>query len=441
MLRNPHPDYHTSIRIAPGARIFTILTVALVARMLIVWFATAQFPHGWLFTRGIELGTLAQCLLAGQGLSSPFGGSTGPTALLAPGYPAIIACIFRVFGSFTFAAAIAVMALQLLFNVMTVWMIMQVAQRYFSVRAANLAGAFWSLSLPLLWMPTIFWETSLSTLLLMSMVALALRYERSPGSLSWVLMGAYCGLAALVNPALLPALLSILGWAAWQTRKAFRYSPFLGLLILFLVYAPWPIRNARVLHAFIPLRSTVGFELWVGNRAGATGFLDESQFPIFNQVEFDSYVAKGEVVYMQDKSTLAKAYIRGHLLEFLRLSALRFLRFWTGTGTRDGSLFFATHAVLTTSLGLIGLWRLFRERRFRLAALFLLPMIFFPLPYYITHAEFRYRLVIDPLLVILAGYAVSASFLHGSQREIDQRESQAGNDGRKDQLSHMILRQ
>jgi 4-amino-4-deoxy-L-arabinose transferase-like glycosyltransferase len=429
MLVNPQPRY------------YTILTVALVARLLTLWFAIAQYPHSWLFTRGIELGTLAQSLLAGQGLSSPFGGSTGPTALLAPGYPVIIACFFRVFGSFTFAAAIAVMALQLCFSVMTVWIIMHVALRCFGARAANLAGAFWALSLPLLWMPTIFWETSLSALVLVSMIALALRYERSPRSLLWVLMGAYCGLVVLVNPALLPALLSILGWAAWQTRKTVRYSPFLGLLILLLVYAPWPIRNARVLHAFIPLRSTVGFELWIGNRAGATGFLDESQFPLFNQQEFESYVAKGEVAYMQDKSRLAKAYIRGHPVEFLRLSAVRFLRFWTGTGNRDGSLVFATHAALTTSLGLIGLWRLFRERRFRLAALFFLPMSLFPLPYYITHAEFRYRLVVDPLLVILAGYAISAWFLHGSQREIDQHESQAGNDGRKDQLSHMILRQ
>jgi hypothetical protein len=31
------------------------------------------------------------------------------------------------------------------------------------------------------------------------------------------------------------------------------------------------------------------------------------------------------------------------------------------------------------------------------------------LPYYITHAEFRYRLVIDPLLTILAAYAVTGS--------------------------------
>jgi hypothetical protein len=34
-------------------------------------------------------------------------------------------------------------------------------------------------------------------------------------------------------------------------------------------------------------------------------------------------------------------------------------------------------------------------------------LMLFPLPYYITHAEFRYRLVIDPLLTILAAYAVT----------------------------------
>jgi 4-amino-4-deoxy-L-arabinose transferase-like glycosyltransferase len=384
-----------------------ILSVAFLARSLILWFAIVRFPHDWLYSRGIELGTLAQSLLAGKGLSSPFGGSTGPTALLAPGYPAIIAVFFQIFGSFTFVAAIAVMTMQLLFSVITVLVIVLVTRCCFGVRAANLAGTFWALSLPIIWMPTIFWETCLSTLILVGMIALALRSERSPSSLLWALMGAYCGLAVLVNPALLLALLSILGWAAWQARTAFRYSPILGLLVLFLIFAPWPIRNARMLHAFIPLRSTVGFELWIGNRVGATGFLDESQFPIFNKREYDDYVSKGEVAYMRDKEDLAKAYIRAHPLEFVKLSTMRFVRFWTGTGNKDGSAIFAIHALLTTSLGFIGIWRLVRKRRLDLVALFILPLLLFPLPYYITHAEFRYRLVLDPLLTILAAHAVS----------------------------------
>ena len=255
----------------PSKRI-AILCLALLARLFILWFVVARFPHNWLYTRGIELGTLAQSLVAGQGLSSPFGGSTGPTALLAPGYPAIIALFFRIFGSFTFAAAIAVMGMQLLFSVTTVLLIMHVGQVCFGNRTAHLAGTFWAVSLPLIWMPTIFWETCLSTLLLVGMMALALRCEQQPSRSLWALIGAYCGLAALVNPALLLALLAMLGWAWWQTRKRFLYSPLLSLLVLLLVFAPWPIRNARALGAFIPLRSTVGLELWMGNRVRSNGF-------------------------------------------------------------------------------------------------------------------------------------------------------------------------
>src|SRR5271156_1997004 len=108
-----------------------ILALALLLRLLILWFVIARFPHNWLYSRGIELGMLAQSLVAGQGLSSPFGGSTGPTALLAPGYPAVIALVFGIFGPFTFSAAIAVMVLQVLFSAGTVLLIMSVARRCF----------------------------------------------------------------------------------------------------------------------------------------------------------------------------------------------------------------------------------------------------------------------------------------------------------------------
>ena len=397
--------------VATGARphTFVILTLALATRSLTLLFVMQRFPHMWLYSRGIELGTLAQSLVAGHGLSSPFGGATGPTALLSPGYPLVIALCFLIFGSFTFQAAVAVMVLQLLFSLGTVLLVIQIAEHCFGARAANLAGTFWAVSLPLVWMPTIFWETCLSTLLLLGMVALSLRAVARPRTILWPVIGAYCGLAALVNPALLLTLLALLIWAAWQTRKTYRLAPLLGLLVLALVYVPWPIRNARVLGAFIPMRSTVAFELWMGNRAGATGFLDESLFPIFNRTEFDQYAALGEVAYMRNKSALAQEHIRTHAGEFLRLSTLRFLRYWTGSGSQHGSVVFTIHAVLTSLGGAIGLGRLWQRRSFRLAGLLLLPLILFPLPYYVTHAEFRYRLVVDPLLTILAAYGVSAS--------------------------------
>jgi hypothetical protein len=180
-----------------------------------------------------------------------------------------------------------------------------------------------------------------------------------------------------------------------------------GLLALLLVYSPWPIRNAYRFRAFIPMRSTVGFELWMGNRPGATGYLDESLFPMYDKQELASYIAKGELTYTRDKSDAAKAYILAHPGVFARMTLRRIVRFWTGTGNNPGSVFYAIHAVLTGALGFAALALLYRRGERAFAVLMALPLLLFPIPYYITHAEFRYRLVIDPLMTVLAAYAVT----------------------------------
>ena len=70
-------------------------------------------PRNWLFSHPWEMGLLANTLLHGQGYSSPFGVPTGPTAFIAPGYPTLIAGVFLVFGSDTFAAALAIMLMHI----------------------------------------------------------------------------------------------------------------------------------------------------------------------------------------------------------------------------------------------------------------------------------------------------------------------------------------
>jgi hypothetical protein len=184
-------------------------------------------------------------------------------------------------------------------------------------------------------------------------------------------------------------------------------APVAGLLALLLVYSPWPIRNEYRFHAFIPMRSTVGFELWMGNRPGATGFLDESLFPMYDKQELASYIAKGELAYTRDKSDAAKAYILAHPGVFARMTLRRIVRFWTGTGNNPGSVFYAIHAVFTSGFGFAALVLLDRRGARGFAVLMALPLLLFPIPYYITHAEFRYRLVIDPLMTVLAAYAVT----------------------------------
>ena len=384
-----------------------VLVVALLGRLLVLLNVATTRPHNWLFAHPYEMGLLASSLLHGHGFSSPFGVPTGPTALIAPGYPTLIAAIFFLFGIDTFASEIAIIALQILVALVTIWLMMRICREQLDDRTAILAGAFWAVSLPLLWVPAIFWETSFSACALPAIILLALRCRRHPAIAAWLLLGVSSAIVALINPALLPSLLAILAWAAWQTRRVARAAPLLGLLALLLLFSVWPIRNACRFHAFIPLRSTAGIELWMGNRPGATGFLDQSIFPMDNKSELASYVAKGEVAYMRDKSSQAWDYIRAHPAIFIRLTLRRCFRFWAGTGSLDGPPIYEFHALLTTLLGFAGLVFLYRNRMRAFAVLLALPLLLFPLPYYITHAEFRYRINLDPLLTLLAAYAVT----------------------------------
>ena len=405
----------SSIAEGPRDRTLAALLLAASLRLLVLCFVALRFPSNWLFTKGLEMSFIAKSLVDGHGFASPFGGSTGPTAFFAPAYPILVATVFRLFGSYSFASALVIIAAQLLLNLITIWLLMRVARQLFGTRTANIAGIFWACSLPLIWLPTIFWETCLSTCALTELLSITLAIPRRPTLPLWLTLGVACGLAALINPALLPSALCLFIWAIYQTRSTPRLAPALGLLTALLVLSPWPLRNARTIHAFVPTRTTMGYELWMGNHPNATGYLEESLFPIFNQRELDDYKTRGELAYSAHKSELALDYIETHPVQSLRLSFLRIIRFWTGTGTQGGSIFFPLHALTTTLLGFTGLWLLFRKKAHSLTTFLLIPLLLFPLPYYVTHAEFRFRVVIDPLLTVLAAFAVSQLLPHFHQ--------------------------
>ena len=395
----------------PEARPQTWCTLALLAltalvRILVAHHALGTFGSGWFFLRGTEMGYLAQSILAGKGFSSPFGTPTGPTAMICPGYPLIVAGVFWIFGSYSVASATVLLAFNIVLNVLCTWWILVLGRRLASPRSAVWVAAFWALSPPLLWMPTIFWDTSLSAAGLLGAVVLATR-TATPLRLShWFLFGALAGLLGLVNPALMPCLVVIAVLTALRGAGiAQRMLLFLGGAVL--LFASWPLRNAEVFHTWIPTRTTMGFELWMGNREGAEGFLDRASFPTYNPGELKSYKAEGEVSYMQRKQRLALGHIRQYPAKFLLLTAKRIARYWTGTGTRPEVFAYTLHACVTTVLGIGGVLKLLR-RRSHLALLFGSVFLLLPLPYYVTHAEFRYRLVIDPLLLALAALPIES---------------------------------
>jgi len=372
----------------------SILLLATAARLILalVLFEFHAVPplNNW----GYENIAIAQSLHEGHGFSSPYFSPSGPTAFMAPGYPLFLAAIMALFGTGTVAATVIVI-LQEIFSLLTVVMVMIAARNWFGARTANLAGFISAVAPPMLMAPVWIWDTSFSAL------AIAAAFAAASGPAltrkGFITAGAGWAIVGLVNPSLIPSLWAMCGWSAWKARK----FPWLGILVFLVVFASWPVRNAIVMHTFIPLRTDFGYELWMGNHPGGSGNPEESLNPMTSKAEREAFLRMGELRYLDGKGAQAKAYIRSAPARFLELSAKRFARFWTGS---EPGVNFVT--ITFCLLGFGGLFFLWRERR-DLAVLYALPLLVFPLPYYFTLVIARFQYVIAPVLALLAAHMVA----------------------------------
>lgn len=386
---------------------FTLLGAVARALFASIYFKFSGFPP--LLTRLCEDVAIAQSLISGHGYGSPFFVNSGPTAFIAPGYPLFLALVIKIFGTGSISAAVVILC-QETFSLLTLALALCVARRHFGKKAANFAGLICALAPPMLAPPLLIWDTAFSALAVTGFLVLAstLRLARC----RFIPAGAACALVGLTNPSLLPSLFALCGWVAWKTKKV----PWAGIVTFCLLFSPWPIRNAVVMHAFIPFRSNFGFELWLGNHPGGDGGTDPSLSPWKNPAELRAFVDKGELAYMAERGEMARRYIADHPARFLALTLSRVSKYWALAG--DG---FITAVDPIFALAIPG-FLLLAKRKSEYLMIYLLPLLLFPLPYYFTHTDTRFRSAIDPLLTILAAYSISAflSWIRPKSRSADE---------------------
>ncbi|HZQ91160.1 MAG TPA: glycosyltransferase family 39 protein [Terriglobales bacterium] len=371
-----------------------------------------NFGFGW------ESGRIAASLVAGNGFSSPFARPTGPSAWVAPLYPAIIAGVFRVFGVYTFASAWTLLALNSVFSALTCLALWGIGEMAFDRRLAVWSAWTWAL-LPysIYWAVRWVWETSLSALLLSVAVLLALRLARASRMRDWAFTGLVWGAIALANPSMLSVMPFALAWPAWRVISAARHNfartlrgPALAAGIGLACITPWLIRDYRVFGTFIFIRSNLGAELRMGNSEAAEGLWMWWVHPSQNAVELDRVARMGEVNYARARKQEALRFIAAHPGRFARLCARRFAFYWAGT-PRNYEYSFGSRArtalfVLSSALAGWGLVLAIRNRR-RGAWLFAAVMLVYPAVYYITFPHPRYRHPIEPLMTVLGLYVLS----------------------------------
>ncbi|MBZ5568900.1 MAG: glycosyltransferase family 39 protein [Acidobacteriia bacterium] len=404
------------------ARLLTAMVLAaLVIRLLTMLFLYPEHldprRHHWHFAW--EMGMVARSIVTGKGFSSPYEGETGPTAWFPPVYPCLLAGVFQIFGLFSKASAIVSLSLNCVFSALTTVPIFFIARRTIGERVARLAGWIWVFFPYAIFVASSrIWENALTTLLLSLLVWWTLRLDNDNDdrTSAWIAYGSLWGLAALTNPAVLAVLPFLLLWIAWRRdRRGQRWlfhSAVAGLMIVAVV-TPWTIRNYRVFHKFMPLRSNFWVEVRVGNTGDISDIYPDWAIPSTSAAQWNELHRVGETAYIAEMRDLALRFIRDNPGVFAWLTWKRFVFVWTGFWNLDPAYadgepfqipntFFCSALTLLMLGGLVLLWRHRREWILPYAAV----LGAYPAVYYITHPGIDYRHPIDPMLVILVAYAV-----------------------------------
>ena len=386
-----------------------MVLVGLVVRVLCIVIAHAyryNAAHWHIF----EMANLAYSLATGHGFSSPFGGDTGPSAFTAPLYPWVIWLAFRTFGIFSHASAFAMLVFNSVFSALTSWTIYRIARRAFNETVAVWSGWIWAL-LPyaIYWSVYWVWETSLSAFLLSLLFMRTLEMEDDNRLLSWVGYGLLWGIVGLTNPSMVSWLPFSGCWLAYKLHrrgKRFVMPVVFSALVFWVTLMPWLVRDYSVLHKAMFVRDSLGMNLRAGNNPQAEGWWVTSYYPGGSDFVYSVYSQMGEAAFDTEQADEAMDWIAQNPTRFLALTGRRFIFFWAGIpqeGQRARNLLFLTSSVLSIA-GLL----LAAKRHMHAVWLFATLLLSYPLIYYFTFPQPRYRHAIEPELIILAVFLISS---------------------------------
>lgn len=419
--------------------VWFIVLVAFAIRIIVV----ALLYQGQLNPRrdhwpfGYETGRIARAIATGAGFSDPITAGSGPTAWMTPLYPYLVAGVFKLFGIYSAPSAVILLCLNGLFSAITCLPVFFIARDSFGENAAVWAGWAWALyPYAIYFSAEWIWETCLTTLLLTLAFLYTLRLQHSTRVAHWVGYGLLWGATSLTNPAVLSLLPLLAGWICYrlhQCGQRYAMPAVVTTLALVIVVTPWFVRNYEVFHRVIPFRDNFWLEVHVGNNGDISHSASDARHPSIIPSEEQEYNQLGELNYMDEKRRESIDFIRTHPEWFAKVTLRRIVHTWTGFWNlpANGPLrepwdpeepFDPANIALYTSLtavGIGGLCLAFR-RNTEMVWPYALVFLGFPVVYYVTNTDSRYRHPIDPELVVLAAFACSSFF--SKWVKIDEQE-------------------
>lgn len=404
-----------------------VVVLALVLRITLVVCLLLQMPHhtlnyndfGW---ESWEMGWVARAIVEGYGFSAPFLPITGPTALVPPLYPYLLAGVFHLFGVNTVKVAFAILSFNSICSALTCLPLYFLVRDLLNRRAARIAAVAWAVyPFAIYFSADRVWDYALTSLLFTTCLMMAARLH-ARGKGYWLAFGALYGVTILSNPSvvsLLPILMLLAIWQTWREGKRWFTKALLSSVAFVAVCTPWQVRNHNVMHSNFFVRDGFWLEAYAGNNGDTHESNSASAHPASNPAEMARYQELGEIKYMAEKKALTLAFVKSHPKFFVVATARRIIRFWTGYWSfspeylkyEPFDLPNVPFCLFLCFFLVKGLRRWWNEDK-GAALFFMLAMLVFPLPYYLTHSSMDYRQPIEPLIIVLVSIGIFGTQSH-----------------------------
>jgi hypothetical protein len=370
-------------------------------------------PETARFGPGFETVAVARSIAEHGQFANPYSSfATGPTAHVAPLYPAFLSLLVWLFG-YSENFSVVASALSVLVHGINTALLPRVSKVFFGDARPGLWGGLLTIALPLYFFfpqfEVIYFSAALMLFCLVSH-RMALRGGEWPG----LLTGSIFGVVSMLNPASATVAIPWMAYASWRflkNRRA-RFAVF-AVLGFAIALTPWTWRNYQQFHKVFFVRDNLGLELYVSNNPWAREtFQQNNASGLYARLHPDPSIAEarecarlGEIEYNRQRMAAALAWMHGQPVEFLELSAARARMFWFPAAEGYPGYAFSIGVVTIASfagLVLLGLRR-------RPIVLFLVGVqILYPALYYLVQNDPRFRAPILWISILGAGYLLTS---------------------------------
>src|SRR5437763_9464991 len=189
-----------------------------------------------------------------------------PTVHWPPGYPFVLAGVYKLFGTEVTNALV----LNAVLGALTIPLAYVIARRAFGRAAAVITASALAVFPGQILMADLVLSETLYTLELTAFLALAATLRSRPRSI--LVLGLVAGAAALTRGegVLFPVIVLAMGWSRGVRLDALRRAALVAAVMLATI-APWTVRNALTVHAFVPVSTNASDTLWSGHNPIANG--------------------------------------------------------------------------------------------------------------------------------------------------------------------------